>query len=105
MCMTLFVVLAQVHVRFICFVFSSRRRHTRLTCDWSSDVCPSDLGRNIFDPDSRVYNSSGLAVSATQFPGNVIPASRLNRVSQQLFEFFPRATRPGDNILSNYSRD
>src|SRR6266571_2969074 len=25
------------------FFFSSRRRHTRLTCDWSSDVCPSDL--------------------------------------------------------------
>src|SRR3989344_7914321 len=24
-------------------VFSSRRRHTRLTCDWSSDVCSSDL--------------------------------------------------------------
>src|SRR3989344_5149676 len=26
------------------FIFSSRRRHTRLTCDWSSDVCSSDLG-------------------------------------------------------------
>src|SRR5690242_21222408 len=25
------------------FFFSSRRRHTRLTCDWSSDVCSSDL--------------------------------------------------------------
>src|SRR6266480_926225 len=27
------------------FFFSSRRRHTRLTCDWSSDVCSSDLIR------------------------------------------------------------
>src|SRR6266571_7621936 len=27
------------------FFFSSRRRHTRLTCDWSSDVCSSDLCR------------------------------------------------------------
>ena len=26
-----------------CFVFSSRRRHTRLRRDWSSDVCSSDL--------------------------------------------------------------
>src|SRR6266480_2099405 len=26
------------------FFFSCRRRHTRLTCDWSSDVCSSDLG-------------------------------------------------------------
>src|SRR5690242_21134766 len=35
-------------VSFVCFYFfffffSSRRRHTRLTCDWSSDVCSSDL--------------------------------------------------------------
>src|SRR6266850_6328647 len=29
----------------ICFFFfSSRRRHTRLQGDWSSDVCSSDLG-------------------------------------------------------------
>src|SRR5438034_8170047 len=30
---------------FICcfFFFSSRRRHTRSLCDWSSDVCSSDL--------------------------------------------------------------
>src|SRR6267143_2457268 len=27
----------------ICFFFSSRRRHTRWNCDWSSDVCSSDL--------------------------------------------------------------
>src|SRR6266478_5920269 len=31
---------------FICFFFfSSRRRHTRFDCDWSSDVCSSDLPR------------------------------------------------------------
>src|SRR5690242_21588137 len=28
---------------FLFFFFSSRRRHTRLTCDWTSDVCSSDL--------------------------------------------------------------
>src|SRR6266508_6361286 len=28
---------------FIVFFFSSRRRHTRLPRDWSSDVCSSDL--------------------------------------------------------------
>src|SRR5256885_6142557 len=27
------------------FFFSSRRRHTRLQGDWSSDVCSSDLGK------------------------------------------------------------
>src|SRR5690348_18080359 len=28
---------------FLAFFFSSRRRHTRWTGDWSSDVCSSDL--------------------------------------------------------------
>src|SRR5690606_39363516 len=27
----------------VCFFFSSRRRHTRFSRDWSSDVCSSDL--------------------------------------------------------------
>src|SRR5438309_997711 len=31
------------HRRNILFFFSSRRRHTRWNCDWSSDVCSSDL--------------------------------------------------------------
>src|SRR5256886_12948793 len=34
------------------FFFSSRRRHTRFDCDWSSDVCSSDLVR----PDGAVEN-------------------------------------------------
>src|SRR6266478_9310605 len=33
--------LEKVMVNF--FFFSSRRRHTRFDCDWSSDVCSSDL--------------------------------------------------------------
>src|SRR2546430_211143 len=28
--------------QWIKFFFSSRRRHTRFDCDWSSDVCSSD---------------------------------------------------------------
>src|SRR5438132_12638639 len=31
---------------FVFFFFSSRRRHTRSLCDWSSDVCSSDLGHS-----------------------------------------------------------
>src|SRR6266581_350836 len=32
------------------FFFSSRRRHTRWTGDWSLDVCSSDLAWNGFRP-------------------------------------------------------
>src|SRR5947207_16003653 len=35
MCIILFL--------YFFFFFSSRRRHTRSLCDWSSDVCSSDL--------------------------------------------------------------
>src|SRR5215213_10526723 len=46
-----------------CFFFSSRRRHTRLVSDWSSDVCSSDLetrvlasgGRNEGDDSDRAF--------------------------------------------------
>src|SRR2546430_5348727 len=38
---------------FLFFFFSSRRRHTRFDCDWSSDVCSSDL--------MRVLNTKGAA--------------------------------------------
>src|SRR5207247_6906315 len=33
--------------QFVFFFFSSRRRHTRSTRDWSSDVCSSDLRQGI----------------------------------------------------------
>src|SRR5688572_31642446 len=32
-----------IALRLFFFFFSSRRRHTRFDCDWSSDVCSSDL--------------------------------------------------------------
>src|SRR5882762_1439464 len=34
------------------FFFSSRRRHTRFKCDWSSDVCSSDLAGTISEEES-----------------------------------------------------
>src|SRR5256885_5137773 len=42
------------------FFFSSRRRHTRLQGDWSSDVCSSDL-----DPlvPARLFAHRGLAAA------------------------------------------
>src|SRR5436190_11526764 len=40
------MVYCEVGVLFCFFFFSSRRRHTRSLCDWSSDVYSSDL-RNV----------------------------------------------------------
>src|SRR2546430_2252576 len=45
--------------RSVClFFFSSRRRHTRFDCDWSSDVCSSDLSSGITDGAAAVVLSS-----------------------------------------------
>src|SRR5207237_2342660 len=43
---SLLFVLLYVVFFFIFFFFSSRRRHTSFKCDWSSDVCSSDLPRS-----------------------------------------------------------
>src|SRR5260370_6324604 len=43
------------------FFFSSRRRHTRLKCDWSSDVCSSDLAG---EAESKEIDAALLCVGA-----------------------------------------
>src|SRR5256885_8776983 len=45
------------------FFFSSRRRHTRLQGDWSSDVCSSDL-----------YSTLALGLSGSGNPARSRPA-------------------------------
>src|SRR5256885_7626927 len=71
--------------RLVFFFFSSRRRHTRLQGDWSSDVCSSDLlvhgrglagrcrwaqhpgRRDYTDRKSTRLNSSHLVISYAVF--------------------------------------
>src|SRR2546430_10061385 len=47
------------------FFFSSRRRHTRFDCDWSSDVCSSDLS----------LRASVLLSTADHPPGSLLVTS------------------------------
>ena len=68
----------------------------------------SASGRNIFDHQSRTFSTDAAgnlrAVSAMQYPNNVIPASRFSPISRKLLEFYPRALRAGDDILGNHTR-
>src|SRR5205807_6221138 len=43
------------------FFFSSRRRHTRLQGDWSSDVCSSDLNLNLGSITNTIHTPSGTS--------------------------------------------
>src|SRR5260370_40099016 len=54
------------------FFFSSRRRHTRFKCDWSSDVCSSDLFRENF----------------VGSPPNVVQAVVVVQLGERHFPFF-----------------
>src|SRR5688572_2981383 len=48
---------------FFFFFFSSRRRHTRFDCDWSSDVCSSDLGDGrIVITAAKKYGARGVGI-------------------------------------------
>src|SRR5688572_31065299 len=53
----------------ICFFFfSSRRRHTRFDCDWSSDVCSSDLSSRAFNSRSNASLTATLSLPEHDFP-------------------------------------
>src|SRR5688572_32544618 len=60
------------------FFFSSRRRHTRFDCDWSSDVCSSDLAAH----------SEGSSASTSR-----LCARELNK-----FHAFARASVPSPAV-------
>src|SRR2546427_9775313 len=64
------------------FFFSSRRRHTRFDCDWSSDVCSSDLALALADRWilTRAY---ATIVAATE----QLETFRLDEAAKACFEF------------------
>src|SRR5438034_5797576 len=53
------------------FFFSSRRRHTRSLCDWSSDVCSSDLNQ-IMNLSTRAQNA-GIASNSKTYERELLP--------------------------------
>src|SRR2546427_4388397 len=68
-------------VGMLVFFFSSRRRHTRFDCDWSSDVCSSDLvSRGSWPPQALMISGARAQTMATRGIGRVYTRpSRLRR--------------------------
>src|SRR5688572_30944917 len=77
------------------FFFSSRRRHTRFDCDWSSDVCSSDLSlsaalpsrsltRRTNPPDPEATSARKVASRTRRWKGLLtIPRSEERRVGKE----------------------
>src|SRR2546430_6001242 len=74
-----------IALRICCFFFSSRRRHTRFDCDWSSDVCSSDL---LQDGNPGPSLSKGLAALWKRAPllAALLPLLPLNVTPDRLVE-------------------
>src|SRR5437588_3227582 len=72
------------------FFFSSRRRHTRSLCDWSSDVCSSDLAAQrrevaalVAQPDDKI-DYSDIPPLTERFWENAVRNPFYRPVKQQL---------------------
>src|SRR2546427_13219161 len=70
---------------FFFFFFSSRRRHTRFDCDWSSDVCSSDLEAQVSLTRDRSQDEYREVIEST-----VAECERLSRIVDSLL-FLARA--------------
>src|SRR5438034_6981260 len=71
------------------FFFSSRRRHTRSLCDWSSDVCSSDLN-------FPLALSTGMSAAALVAGNTVVykPAEDAPWTGLELYEVYRDAGVP-----------
>src|SRR2546430_15998621 len=82
--------------------FSSRRRHTRFDCDWSSDVCSSDLWAKsehgpVSAPDFRDWHDQSTAFEAMAYyqdrdtaitAGTLAEYGQVAMVSREFFQVF-----------------
>src|SRR5256885_17159109 len=96
----LLLMMCVVCLDLVAFFFSSRRRHTRLQGDWSSDVCSSDLhavqadNALLTDAEGRQYIdfAAGIAVLNTghRHP-RVVQAvqQQLERFTHTAFQIVP----------------
>jgi len=55
----------------------------------------------IFDPQTTAPNTGGGGFTRQPFPGNRIPANRLDPVSQRILAFYPAPNRPPTDPFSN----
>src|SRR3989454_11417795 len=76
------------------FFFSSRRRHTRLQGDWSSDVCSSDLVRGGCDP-----GPVGRGRSGGRGPAHAAGAAGMNDTIDVTVNGERRAVARGATLL------
>jgi len=68
--------------------------------DFSHSLNPNGTLRTVYDPYSTVFNAATGAATRTQFPGNVVPASRFDPLGARFMGDIATLTanRPPDNL-------
>jgi len=68
----------------------------------------SGVARTIYDPATRVSGRDAQgnikALSASTFPNNIIPITRIDPIALRLLQFYPAPTVPGNSTGNNYVR-
>src|SRR2546430_5451098 len=87
------------------FFFSSRRRHTRFDCDWSSDVCSSDLTNVLPVPKgSQAMPSRGAKFLSEGLAYHCPPTFIVGSVTCRRFEIFPFTSRSEERRVGKECR-
>src|SRR6266550_4432878 len=60
----------------------------------------STISNKIYDPTSHALAADGKTITATLFPGNVLPQNRISPISKKLLEFYRTPVLPG--VINNY---
>src|SRR5436309_6605794 len=68
-------------LQLVMFFFSSRRRHTRFSRDWSSDVCSSDLPPGQYIAIETPVSQDQTVTQCSDQPGGTTSTFNLNNVS------------------------
>src|SRR6266536_4960669 len=100
------------------FLFSSRRRHTRSTRDWSSDVCSSDLvedgAEGLAELSSGLFGHTGRAstigltgspgVGKSTLAGELVRLARRRQLSVAVLAIDPTSPFTGGALLGDRLR-
>src|SRR5256886_10654199 len=95
------------------FLYSSSRRHTRFDCDWSSDVCSSDLHQFVVAQLSQhlhqvlCFFTMGRSVRIIRlniFSGAAVMAGGYRRIREQTKTTLKKATRSEERRVGKECR-
>src|SRR5256884_5545334 len=95
---------APVPGQLLFFFFSSRRRHTRCSRDWSSDVCSSDLFTKGNRPELAAKETKELGIIESYLPRGATEAEMDAAISKAIAETAANSMRSEERRVGKEGR-